>query len=275
MTTLRLNKLLQPAVALAVIIVSALPDTNLAQHCGCAPSLCCSRWGYCGTGDAYCGISCQAGPCSTLPPASNVLAADVVTETFFDGKIGQAPEGCEGKAFYSRGTFLEAVGSYPLFGRVGSVDDSLREMAAFFGHVTFETGHMCSINEIDGASMDYCDETATQYPCNPSKGYYGRGALQLSWNFNYGPAGESIGFDGLNSPETVATDPLISFKASLWYWMNFIHPVMDQGFGATIRAMNGALKCGGKNPASVQAQVQYHTEYCNQLGVPPGDKLTC
>ncbi|KAF8041568.1 hypothetical protein BT93_A0228 [Corymbia citriodora subsp. variegata] len=197
------------------------------------------------------------------------------SEAFFDVIIGHAAESCEGKHFYSRGTFLEAAGSSPQFGSIGSVDGSKREIAAFFAHVTHETGHFCYINEMDGASKDFCDETNTQYPCNPSKGYYGRGPIQLSWNFNYGPAGESIGFDGLNSPDTVATNPLISFKIALWYWMNFVRPVINQGFGATIRAINGALECDGGNPTTVQAWVQYYTEYCNQLGVAPGDNLTC
>ena len=133
----------------------------------------------------------------------------------------------------------------------------------------------CYIEEINGATRDYCDETNTQYPCNPDKGYYGRGPIQLSWNFNYGPAGQSIGFDGLNSPETVATDPVISFKTALWYWVNSVQPVIGQGFGATIHAINGAIECNGGNPATVQARINYYTEYCNQLGVDPGPNLTC
>ncbi|GAV84623.1 Glyco_hydro_19 domain-containing protein/Chitin_bind_1 domain-containing protein [Cephalotus follicularis] len=201
--------------------------------------------------------------------------SDIVTPAFFNGIHDQADNTCEGKSFYSRGVFLGAVDSYPLFGRIGSDDDSKREIAAFFAHVTHETGHFCYINEINGASKDYCDETNTQYPCNPNEGYYGRGPLQLSWNFNYGPAGNSIGFDGLNAPDTVATDPVISFKTALWYWMRFVQPVMDQGFGATIRAINGALECDGGNDSTVNARVEYYTEYCNQLGVDPGDNLTC
>lgn len=133
----------------------------------------------------------------------------------------------------------------------------------------------CYIEEIDGASKDYCDENNTQYPCNPSKGYYGRGPIQLSWNFNYGPAGESIGFDGLNAPETVANDPVISFRTALWYWMEHVHSVLSQGFGATIQAINGALECNGNNPETVQSRVRYYTQYCQQLGVDPGDNLTC
>ena len=132
----------------------------------------------------------------------------------------------------------------------------------------------CYIEEIDGASKDYCDEDNTQYPCVSGENYYGRGPLQLSWNYNYGAAGNIIGFDGLNNPEIVATDVDISFKTALWFWMKNVHSVIDEGFGATIRAIN-SIECDGGNTPAVNARVEYYTEYCNQLGVSTGDNLTC
>ncbi|XP_057456323.1 endochitinase PR4-like [Lotus japonicus] len=201
--------------------------------------------------------------------------ADIVTPEFFNGIIDQADASCAGKNFYSRDAFLNALNSYNQFGSLDSLDDSKREIAAAFAHFTHETGHFCYIEEIDGASKDYCDETNTEYPCAPNKGYYGRGPIQLSWNFNYGPAGKSNDFDGLNAPETVANDPVVSFKTALWYWMQFVRPVLSQGFGATIRAINGQLECDGANSNTVQARVNYYTQYCSQLGVAPGDNLTC
>ena len=134
---------------------------------------------------------------------------------------------------------------------------------------------LCKIEETNGASQDYCDETNTQYPCNPDKKYYGRGPLQLTWNYNYGAAGSSIGFDGLNAPEIVATDAVVSFKTALWFWMTNVHSVIGQGFGATTRAINGAVECDGKQPDLVQARINYYTQYCNQFGVAPGDNLSC
>ncbi|CAA7404543.1 unnamed protein product [Spirodela intermedia] len=206
-----------------------------------------------------------------------VVVPDVVTQEFFDGIINKSPGDCAGKNFYTRSAFLQAADSFPGFGTEGSEDDSKREIAAFFAHVTHETGSFCFIEEIDGPSKDYCDETNNQYPCVPGKGYYGRGPLQLSWNYNYGPAGQNIGFDGLGSPETVANDPVVSFKAALWFWMNNVHSriISGEGFGATIRAINGALECDNANPATVTARVNYYTDYCNQLGVAPGDNLRC
>ncbi|KAI3430208.1 Chitin-binding type-1 domain-containing protein [Psidium guajava] len=262
------------------LIAGFLPAHVFGQNCGCAADLCCSQYGYCGTGDEYCGAGCQSGPCSSsstpTTPSSGASVADVVTDSFFNSIIGQAAASCAGKNFYTRQAFLDAAGAYPEFGTVGSADVSKREIAAFFAHVTHETGHFCYIEEIDGASKDYCDETNTQYPCNPNKGYYGRGPIQISWNYNYGPAGQSIGFDGLGSPETVANDVVVSFKTAFWFWMNNVHSIITsgQGFGATIRAINGG-ECGGGNSGAVQARVQYYTDYCNQLGVSPGDNLTC
>ncbi|KAL1544664.1 Endochitinase ep3 [Salvia divinorum] len=264
------------SLTLSAILLAAVKQVS-TQNCGCAADLCCSQWGYCGTGDDYCGRGCQSGPCNPPPSSNGVSVEDVVTDAFFSGIADQAASTCAGKGFYTRSAFLDALGSYSGFGTVGSTDDSKREIAAFFAHVTHETGHMCYIEEIDGPSKDYCDETNTQYPCNPSKGYYGRGPIQLSWNFNYGPAGNSIGFDGINNPEAVATDRVISFRTALWFWMNNCHDLIisGQGFGATIRAINGRLECDVGNAATVTARVGYYTDYCNQLQVDPGTNLRC
>ncbi|XP_051133029.1 endochitinase EP3-like [Andrographis paniculata] len=260
----------------SLAIAAAFFAAALGQNCGCAPELCCSRWGYCGNTSDYCGQGCQSGPCSARPTNGNSVSS-IVTQEFFNGIADQAAANCEGKGFYTRAAFLEAIRPYPQFGTVGSTQDSLREIAAFFAHVTHETGHMCYINEINGPAGDYCDEMNEQYPCNPNRAYYGRGPIQLSWNFNYGPAGNSIGFDGLNNPDIVATDRVISFKTALWYWMNNCHDLIisGQGFGATINAINGALECNGGNPATVTSRVRYYTELCQQLQVDPGNNLRC
>ncbi|KAK2425125.1 Chitinase family protein [Trifolium repens] len=200
--------------------------------------------------------------------------ADIVTQALFDSIINQADPSCAGKSFYTRDAFLDASNSYDQFGTSGSADDNKREIAAAFAHFTYETGNFCYIEEINGASNNFCDQSNIQYPCVPGKGYYGRGPLQISWNFNYGPAGQDIGFDGLGSPETVANDPTVSFKTALWYWMNNVHSVLPQGFGATISAIN-SIACNGGNPSAVQALVNYYTQYCSQFGVSPGDNLYC
>ncbi|GAV79313.1 Glyco_hydro_19 domain-containing protein/Chitin_bind_1 domain-containing protein [Cephalotus follicularis] len=256
-------------IVLALVLAGAVPKNVVAQNCGCAANLCCSQYGYCGSDYQYCGPGCQEGPCDA--PSSGSSVSDIVTGNFFNGIIGQASSSCEGKNFYTRGAFLTAANYYSGFATGGSADDSKREVAAYFAHVTHETGFFCYKREIDKST--YCASSA-QWPCAPGQQYYGRGPLQISWNYNYGPAGQSIGFDGLNSPDTVATDVVISFRTSLWFWMNNVHGVMNQGFGATIRAIN-SIECNGGNSAAVQKRVTYYTDYCNQFGVSPGGNLYC
>uniref|UniRef100_A0A6N2LSX7 chitinase n=1 Tax=Salix viminalis TaxID=40686 RepID=A0A6N2LSX7_SALVM len=215
-------------ITLAIVLAGALPKNAVeAQNCGCAANLCCSKFGYCGTGNEYCGTGCRQGPCIASPSGSGSVA-DIVTPGFFNGIINQAPAGCAGKSFYTRNAFLSAVNSYPQFGKLGSAEASKREIAAFFAHVTHETGHFCYKEEINGASRNYCDATNKQYPCVPGKKYHGRGPIQLSWNYNYGPAGKSNNFDGLNDPDIVSRDAVVSFKTALWFWKNSVRPVVSQ-----------------------------------------------
>ncbi|RZC47639.1 hypothetical protein C5167_040589 [Papaver somniferum] len=247
----------------------------VGQNCGCAAKLCCSQFGYCGTGTPYCGEGCQSGPC-TRTPINGASVAKIVSPAFFNGIISRASSRCPGKRFYTRNAFLAAAKSYPRFGKTGSLDDSKREIAAFFAHVAHGTGHFCYKEELNGARKDYCDETNKQYPCVPGKKYHGRGPIQIAWNYNYGPAGKSIGFDGLKAPETVSSNAVISFKTGFWFWMNNVHSIItsNKGFGATIRAIN-SLECKGGNPRAVQARIRYFLGYCKQLGVSPGKNLSC
>ncbi|MBA0812789.1 hypothetical protein Gohar_026727 [Gossypium harknessii] len=260
------------AVILALILAVATPGIMVKAQCvnSCEqPNECCSQYGYCGEGPEFCGANCRGGPCTN----NGVSIADIVTPEFFNGILNQGSS-CVGRNFYSREAFLDALTSFTRFARSGSVEDSRREIAAFFAHASHETERFCHIEETDGAKKDYCNETVTEYPCAPGKGYYGRGPLQLSWNYNYGPAGLELGFDGLGAPETVANDPVIAFKAALWFWTKNVAAAISQGFGATIEAIN-PMECGGGEPRKVQSRIDSFTGYCNQLGVTPGGSLKC
>ena len=50
---------------------------------------------------------------------------------------------------------------------------------------------------------------------------------------------------------------------------------MNQGFGATIQAINGPRECNGVDPVKVQSRINLYTQFCSQLGVAPGDNLSC
>jgi chitinase len=75
----------------------------------------------------------------------------------------------------------------------------------------------------------------------------------------------------------VARSAVVAFRSALWYWMNNVHAgiTSGQGFGSTVRNINGALECDGKNPTAVNNRVGYYVQFCQQLGVDPGSDLTC
>ncbi|KAK9200786.1 hypothetical protein WN944_015985 [Citrus x changshan-huyou] len=100
-------------------------------------------------------------------------------------------------------------------------------------------------------------------------------AAFFAHNFNYGPDRNIISFDKLNAPATVANYPIIAFKIALRFWTNNVQSLMNQGFGATIRAINDELECDGGNPSIVQSRIRYFSQYYNQLRVSTGDNLTC
>ena len=68
-----------------------------------------------------------------------VKVGSVVTPGFFNSIISQADSSCKGKSFYSRAAFLSAAKTFPKFGS-GTNLAAKREIAAFFAHVTHETG---------------------------------------------------------------------------------------------------------------------------------------
>ncbi|CAN0880080.1 Chitinase 5 [Linum grandiflorum] len=201
-----------------------------------------------------------------------IPVASVVTPAFFNAILRNAAPSCAGKRFYTRASFLRAAQAYRQFGQLPGAN-AKREIAMFFAHVTHETGSLCYIEEIQKST--YCDPNAKQWPCVRGKQYYGRGPLQLTWNYNYGPCGRANRFDGLKNPEIVARNPEIAWKTALWYWMKNVRPVVGRGFGATIRAINGALECNGKNPAAVNARVKHYENYCRTFKVAPGPNLRC
>lgn len=222
-------------------------------------------------------------------------------------KRNQPP--CQGASskFYSYPAFLAATADFPGFATSSSDPDvNRRELAAFLAHISHETtgggntGGLCWITEgaYSGSppADPYCQRSA-QFPCAAGKKYYGRGAMQLSWNYNYITAGQALGFDGLNNPDAVAANPVLAFKTALWFWMTpqapkpSPHDVMTgrwqpsaadvaagrtPGFGLVTNIINGGLECGKGTPSDKEAgRVSYYQRYCQLLGVTPGSSTSC
>ncbi|AOR36478.1 chitinase [Streptomyces fodineus] len=188
-------------------------------------------------------------------------------------------------AFYTYSGLVQALSAYPAFANTGSDTVRKQEAAAFLANVSHETGGLVYIVEQNTANYPtYCDRSQP-YGCPAGQAaYYGRGPLQLSWNFNYKAAGDALGIDLLNNPWQVENNAAIAWKTGLWYWNTQSGPgsmtphnamVDNAGFGQTIRSINGSLECDGKNPAQVQSRVDAYQRFTQILGVSPGSNLYC
>ena len=200
----------------------------------------------------------------------------VVSEAQFDQMFPNR------NSFYTYDGLVAALSSYPGFATTGSTTVQEQEAAAFLANVDHETGGLVYVTEID-QSGDYCASESYGCPAG-TYAYYGRGPLQISWNFNYEAAGNALGVDLLDNPGLVATDAAISWETALWYWDTQTGPgtmtahdamVNGAGFGQTIRAINGSVECDGNNTAEMQDRVNDYEAFTAILGVSPGSNLTC
>ncbi|QHO48856.1 Endochitinase [Arachis hypogaea] len=308
-------------------------DKDDDEQCGrqangalCPNSLCCSQWGWCGTTDPYCGSGCQSqckgstpsNPSPPPPPPTPIGGggggsgggdvANILTSSMFDQMLKHRNDpSCPGKGFYTYDAFIAAARTSAGFGTTGDDATRKREIAAFLGQTSHETtggwpsapdgpyawGY-CFLSEV-GATADYC-VASDEWPCSPGKKYYGRGPIQISYNYNYGPAGKAIGVDLLNNPDLVATNPTVSFLTALWFWMTpqgskpSCHDVITgkwtpsdadklagrvPGFGVITNIINGGIECGHGSDSRVQDRIGFYQRYCQMLGVSPGDNLDC
>ena len=222
---------------------------------------------------------------------------------------------------------------------VGSVEDRVRELAAFLANTSHETGissggyelnniggdtagstrydggyyyqqeQYCTVGEgtgnsvacgycLYGAGYDFaCDwiNGVDQEPAHYSNYYYGRGALQLSWNYNYGQFSEYYYGDDylLGDPNDIIRESDAAFASAVWFWMTVqdpkpsMHQVMTDpdydgdyeghapGFGMTINILNGGLECGQAFAYDkVRNRVGFYLTYLNAFSAFHGSGIS-
>ncbi|GII94013.1 glycoside hydrolase family 19 protein [Sinosporangium siamense] len=189
------------------------------------------------------------------------------------------------KPFYTYKGLVTALSAYPAFAGTGDDTTKKREAAAFLANVSHETGGLFHIVEVNTANYShYCDDNQS-FGCPAGRSsYYGRGPIQLSWNYNYKTAGDALDIDLLNFPNLVQNEAQVAWATGIWYWMTSNGPgtmtphqamVGGPGFGETIRSINGTLECNGGNPRQVENRVRNYLRFTEILGVTPGDNLRC
>ncbi|KAK1272636.1 Chitinase 1 [Acorus gramineus] len=297
-----------------LLILASTLAASAQQQCGrdvngklCPNGLCCSQYGYCGSTDPYCGNGCQS-QCSRGSGGGGGGVGSLVSQSLFDQMLKHRNDAaCPANGFYTYNAFVSAANSFGAFATTGDTDTRKREIAAFLAQTSHETtGGWATapdgpyawgycFKQEQGSPGDYCQQSA-QWPCAAGKKYYGRGPMQISYNYNYGPAGQAIGANLLGNPDLVATDPTISFKTAIWFWMTpqspkpSCHAVItgqwtpssaDQaagrapGFGVITNIINGGLECGKGSDSRVADRIGFYKRYCDLLGVGYGPNLDC
>ena len=216
--------------------------------------------------------SSAAGSSSASSGASHCVL-DWFTESMFESYFPNR------NRVYTWAAFVEALGKVPNFVCASAGSDVARqkqEMAAVFAHWKQEVADLYYVEEICGANGscadDYSGSWGGGYEAVPGKHYYGRGAKQISWPGNYGPASEY--FFGnknvlLNDPDRVAREGWLAFATSFWFWWDrgCDQAFWNTGFGATTRIINGGIECGGNYGTQAKARETYYGQYLNKLGV--------
>lgn len=209
----------------------------------------------------------------------------------------------------------EGPPEFQAFCNSGDVDTDKREAAAFMANVFKETGGFGAFVEVSPHGT-YCTNNGTEYSvekraagvdfpcCDAAKVYScdfrGRGAIQLTWNINYGRFSEY--YYGtkdklLKNPELVVGDGKIGWAASLWFWMTeqdyggqcppvvlnrtmpsgtqSCHQAMTLpqggGFQQTVRIINGGYEACPTSSyrSSAIYRAQYYRGIASILNVPP------
>jgi predicted chitinase len=208
-------------------------------------------------------------------PLGDSALGEIVTEALFGQMFPDRNH------FYTYRGLVDATRKYAGFAATGSDDQKKREVAAFLANVARETGELVYIEQIQ---KDVLCAASAKCPCAAGKSYYGRGPIQISWNYNYCSAGEALGYDLVNQPELVAQDATIAWATGLWFWMtqrgagqHTPHDAIvgDYGFGETIRSINGDVECNGGSSEGVTSRVAFYQRFCQILGVSFGDNLSC
>ncbi|RSM81244.1 chitinase [Kibdelosporangium aridum] len=209
------------------------------------------------------------------PPSGNFVVSEAQFNQMFPGRNG----------FYTYSGLIAALNAYPAFAKTGSDVTRKQEAAAFLANVSHETGGLVHVVEQNQANYPHYCDWGQPYGCPAGQAaYYGRGPIQLSWNFNYKAAGDALGLPLLTNPWLVQNDASVAWRTGIWYWMTQNGPgtmtphnamVNGAGFGETIRSINGSLECNGRNPAQVQSRVNNYNRFVGILGVPAGNNLYC
>lgn len=111
--------------------------------------------------------------------------------------------------------------------------------AAWLANIAVETGELQHFQELDNWEGTYL-LNQPHYP------YYGRGAIHLTWDYNYRTAGDFLGLDLVGNPDR-AQDIDVAWRIAGYYWRYMsawgdLNSYADEGdFASTVRGVHGDI----------------------------------
>jgi hypothetical protein len=119
---------------------------------------------------------------------------------------------------------------------------------------------------------------------NPNAVYFGRGALQISWNANYIKASQVLAESAdllCSQPDLVATEPKYAWGTALWFWLFNPDPddlgstshirSLEGSFGGSLKIINGGLECPpdpeGYHVEAIVTRLRYYCIAASVIGV--------
>ncbi|XP_062079012.1 basic endochitinase-like [Humulus lupulus] len=228
--------------------------------------------------------------------------SNIITPSLFEEILPRRNE-CQTDGFYTYEAFITAARSFPGFGTTGTLETRKRELAAFFGITSSQTtggspgdyskGY-CYIQTTGNKNDPHCVQSE-EWPCVPGQLYYGRGPIQITYNTNYGPAGQRLGLNLLSLPDLAEKNAVVSFQTAIWFWMT---PQSDKipsshavfvgewtptpadveanrlpGYGVIINLLTGGSQCNGSTYSNDRPE--FFRRCCDILDVSTGDNLDC
>ena len=194
------------------------------------------------------------------------------------------------------------------FLNVGTLNTRKRELCAFLANVSHETTggwataprgrfswglYFKSESGIVDTTTGY-RQADPYYPPRPNRGYFGRGPIQISYNFNYGLCSSMLFGDVaikdsatnllLNNPGWVIWNGTNAWMTAIWFWMTPQYPKPSShqamipgelrdttngfGMGATVNIINGGVECGGTTTLEqVVDRLGFYQRYCDYFKV--------
>nr|XP_023895917.1 chitinase-like protein 1 [Quercus suber]POE56838.1 chitinase-like protein 1 [Quercus suber] len=227
-------------------------------------------------------------------------------ENIFSNRNSLEVETHANKGFLDYQSFITASALYQPYGFGTTYMNwtffGTKEVAAFLAHVASKISFGNKLATMDqlawgscynkkmNSNSNYCDEHYKKaYPCAPGVAYFGRGALPIYWNYNYGETGKDLKVDLLNHPEYIEQNATLAFQFAIWRWMMPIkkhqpspHDVFlgtwrptkndtlakrVSGFGTAMNVLYGDLVCGQGDNESMNNIISHYRYYLDIMGV--------